>query len=44
MPFAAIWMDLEIIMLSEECILILLKLRAIKKQQKKARDFAYYSY
>ena len=35
LPLAAIWMDLEIIMLNEECLLILLKLRAIKKQQKK---------
>ena len=27
MPFAATWMDLEIIILSEECILILLTFR-----------------
>ena len=35
MPFGATWMDLEIIMLSEECILILLKLKAVKQQQQK---------
>ena len=36
MPFAATWMDLEIIMLSEEYVLILLKLKAIKQQQQQS--------